>query len=407
MTDLSPRDHRDAGFSLVEVVVALVLLAAIAASTAAFFLRGSIAASEQQRNQAATALATQAMDSARAVQAKYLLAGRWENAVNTQWTASTAPLKTSTLPAWDPAAGAASVPTLPLTSTVQQQGETYQISTLVGVCFRPTGSIATDQCTRAGASSAQSTVAGHVRMYRVVVEVSWSNGARSSRCTGGTCTYRADTLVDPSAELRWSVTPAPVVEPSTQGTTAQTGTSSAVSLRTLVDAGNTDQYSRVYVSSTSAGTGRFNIDGTPYNAVTRFSGKDLTFTPPLNTVGTYWVRWFVRNNDGQASKTVTMTVPVQPVATADTFTALPLTSSKTIDVLTNDKPTGGPSVYVETPVRTAGSCGLTRVGTSNQFTVTTTKLLETCRWTYVLRGVDDSSNLKTAATNLAVQVVGL
>ncbi|WP_432522479.1 prepilin-type N-terminal cleavage/methylation domain-containing protein [Kineococcus sp. SYSU DK006] len=405
MTDPSPGDHRDAGFSLVEVVVALVLLAAIAASTAAFFLRGSVAASEQQRNQAATALATQAMDSARAVQVKYLLAGRSENAVNTQWSASTAPLKTSTLPAWDSSAGAASVPALPLTSTVQQQGQTYRISTLVGVCFRPTGSVSNEQCTRAGASNAQSTVTGHVRMYRVIVEVSWSNGARSSRCQAGTCTYRTDTLVDPSAELRWSVTPAPVIEPSTQGTTAQTGTSSAVSLRTLVDAGNTDQYSRIYVSSTNAGTGSFNIDGAPYDAATRFSGKELTFTPPLNTVGTYWVRWFVRNNDGQASKTVTMTVPVQPVATADTFTAKLLTSATTIDVLANDKPTGGPSVYVETPVRTAGSCGLTRVGTSNRFTVTTANALETCRWTYVLRGVGDSSNLRTAATNLTVQVI--
>ena len=405
MTDRHPEDGRDHGFTLVEVIIALVLLGLIAASSAVFFLRSTVAASEQQRNQAATALATQAMDSARAVQADYLLAGRWETAVKDQWNASSTPLKTSTFPTWDDTAGAASVPTLPLRSTVQQRGETYSISTLVGVCFRPTGNLTNDRCTKATASNAQSTVAGHVRMLRIIVEVSWTSGNGSARCAAGTCTYRADTLVDPSDELRWSVTPAPVIEPSTQGTTAQTGASSPVALRTLVDAGNTDQYSRLLVSSAQAGTGTFNIDGSPYSATTRYSGKDLTFTPPLNTVGTYWVRWFVRNNDGQASKTVTLSVPVQPVATADTFTAKVLSSTQTIDVLTNDKPNSGPSVYVDDPIRTSGNCTLTRVGTSNQFRVTTPSALQTCRWTYVLRGVGDSASLKTDATNLTVTVI--
>ncbi|GAA0289615.1 prepilin-type N-terminal cleavage/methylation domain-containing protein [Kineococcus aurantiacus] len=404
MTSLPPEDRHDAGFSLVEVVVALMLLAAIAASTAAFFLRSSVAASEQQRNQAATALASQAMDAARAVRPDYLLAGRSQSAVTNQWNTSSAPLKTSTFPDWDSAAGPASVPALPLASTVQQQGETYSVSTLVGVCYRPAGNVANEQCTKASASNARSTVSGYVRVYRVVVEVSWTTGG-STRCKAGTCTYRADTLVDPSAELRWSVTPAPVVEPSTQGTTAQTGSSTAVTLRTLVDAGNTDQYSKVLVSSTQAGNGYFSLDGTPYNATTRFSGKELTFTPPLNTVGTYSVRWFVRNNDGQSSKTVTMTVPVAPVATADSFTAKLLTSTTTVDVLTNDKPNGGPSVYVEDPVRTAGNCTLTRVGTSNQFKVTTQNALQTCKWTYVLRGVGGDSYLKTDPTVLQVQVI--
>ena len=337
-----PEDGRDDGFTLIEVVVALVLLGLIAASSATFFLRSSVASSEQQRNQAATALATRAMDTARSVRPDYLLAGRFKDTVNAQWTASSTPLKASTFPAWDGAAGAASVATLPLTTEVKETGQTYKVSTLVGVCFRPTGNLTNDQCTKATAANADSAVAGYVRMLRVVVEVSWKSGNGSTRCSAGTCTYRADTLVDPSAELRWSVTPSPIVEPSTQGTTAQTGTSSTVPLRTLVDAGNTDQYSRLLVSSVQAGTGAFNIDGSPYSATTRFTGKDLSFTPPLNTVGTYWVRWFVRNNDGQASKTVTLTVPVLPVATADTFTAKLLTSSQIIDVLTNDKPNARP-----------------------------------------------------------------
>ncbi len=262
-----------------------------------------------------------------------------------------------------------------------------------------------DTCTKAGRPNANSTPNGYVPMYRVMVEVSWATG-NGNRCSSGTCTVRSASLVDPTAELRWSVTPAPVIEPSTQGTTAQTGSSSPVSLDTLVNAGNTDQNSRLVVSSVTDGGGTFNIDGSPYANPTRTTGRALTFTPPLNTVGTYSVRWFVRNADGQASKTVAITIPVQPVATADTITVSRLLfSSTTIDPLANDKPNSGTSVVVTTPVKTGGSCTLTRIGTTNQFKVSNSGVLENCTYTYTVQGAGANSALQTDPTTLTIRVI--
>lgn len=404
MPRLRPADDRDAGFSLVEVVVALLLLSLIAASSAAFFLRSSNASSEQQRNQAASALATKAMEDARSVRAAYLLQGRAQAAVRNQWDAASHPQEADTFQAWDATAGANATPMLPLSSTTTVSGQTYSTSTLVGICFR-LRSAAADSCTRAGLSNANSTPSGYVKMYRVMVEVTWATGNKS-RCSTGTCAVRSASLVDPTAELRWSVTPAPVTEPSTQGTTAQTGTSSPVSLDTLVNAGNTDQNSRLVVSSVNDGGGVFAIDGSAYSNPTRTTGRALTFTPPLNTVGTYSVRWFVRNADGQASKTVAITIPVQPVANADSVTiSKALLGSTTIDPLANDKPNSGTSVVVTTPARTGGSCTLTRIGSSNQFKVSNSGLLETCTFTYTVQGAGSNSALQTAPTTLTIRVI--
>lgn len=403
MPRLRPADDRDAGFSLVEVVVALLLLSLVAASSAAFFLRSSIASSEQQRNQAASALATQAMETARSVRPAYLVQGRNTALVQAQWTASSSPQKSDTFPASDAGATGSATPMLPMTTSTTVSGETYSVSTLVGVCFR-LRAVSSDTCTKAGAGNANTTPSGYVRMYRVMVDVSWSTG-NANRCSSGKCTFRTSSLVDPTAELRWSVTPAPVIEPSTQGTTAQT-TSSAITLDTLVNAGNTDQNSRLVVSSVNDGGGVFKIDGVPYSSPTKVVGSTLTFTPPLNTVGTYSVRWFVRNADGQASKTVAITIPVAPVANADSITvSRALLAGTTIDPLANDKPNSGTSVVVNTPVRTGGSCVLTRIGTSNKFSVSTPKVTDSCSFTYTVQGAGANSALVTTATALTINVI--
>ncbi|NAZ84616.1 prepilin-type N-terminal cleavage/methylation domain-containing protein [Kineococcus indalonis] len=427
----TPEHHAEEGFSLVEVVVALSLLALVAASSAVFFLRGTVAASEQERRQIATTLATQAVEASRSVRPDYLLTGRRSADVQAQWT-RVAPVEASTtFPAWDSTAVPGATPTIALASTTRLSGETYAVDTLVGVCYRLRSQV-NGQCTKGTGTDAQTTPNGYVKLYRVIVQVAWTPGGGSARCRGGACTYRTATLIDPTAELRWSVTSAPVVEPSTQPIDAQKGTATPKPLRTLVDAGNTDQNSRVWISTVNAGGGTFRLDGTAYDAATKRSGRELTYTPPLNTVGTFTARWFVRNYDGQSSKTVTLTVPVRPVAVNDvvSVTAAHLvpgggnaigigngngnggssgSSAVTVDLVANDTPSTTATVEVTDPVRTSGTCTLTRVD-AGRFSVSgaTGSLLtsgQTCRWTYTLRGTGANSGLVSGAAQLTVNVL--
>lgn len=55
----------DAGFTLIEVVVALTLMVIVMTSTAGFFIRGLTATRQMQQRQSAAALASEAMEAAR------------------------------------------------------------------------------------------------------------------------------------------------------------------------------------------------------------------------------------------------------------------------------------------------------------------------------------------------------
>ncbi len=62
-----PRRRGDAGFTLIEVVLALVLLSTLMSSMAVLFVRGMQHLSGLQRRQAAVQVAAQAIEAVRAV----------------------------------------------------------------------------------------------------------------------------------------------------------------------------------------------------------------------------------------------------------------------------------------------------------------------------------------------------
>ena len=393
-----PRGDDD-GFSLVEVVVALVLLGAIAASSAVFFTRAAVAASEQQRRQAATALVQGALDDARAVDPDDLLDGRSLAAITAQWNASQAPDKAATVVVEK---AAAQPLTVPMTSTVTVSNETYTVNTLIGVCYRVNGGNGA-----AGGGCTAQKGSNPLELYRVIVEVSWQPGGLAQACGGGACITRSSTVIDPSDDTPWSVLSAPTAFSSTESFDARTS-ATTLPLRTLVDAGNTDAASKFVVSSVDPGSA-FLVDNNAYSS-TNTAGATLSYRLPANVAGPFKARYFVRNSDGQVSKTVTKTVAVRPVVADDSATIVlknllsPATPTL-VAVRGNDLPSTGDSVDVSDLTRTAGSCTATVQPDGRLAVVNGKPGADTCRWTYTLRSTDDPTIVSATTATLTVTVV--
>lgn len=210
-----PRRSHDEGFTLIEVVVAVVLMALVFASVSVFFVQGIATATGLQRRDAGVQVGDQALDFVRAVPSQNpvgttkLLANRSQAAVTAQWADAPAELSTTT-PAFDavgratpavdttcfrrqtPAPGE---PLVPLRSTCTVGGIAYTVDTFIGTCLQPAGASA---CTNARG------VVG-VRLYRVVVRVTWSEGADTS-CSGQPCQYLLTTLVNSDGDLVFNST---------------------------------------------------------------------------------------------------------------------------------------------------------------------------------------------------------
>src|SRR4051794_23325323 len=140
-----PASRDDQGFTLIEVVVAIVLLTMVSVAMLALFVRAMKGTAGLDRKQAAVAVAGQAIELARSVSAvqdpsvpSKLISGRTSTAVDSQWTAASAAA------AWDSSqtdkasdASGATTPVVPLTSTSTVASVTYTAYTLVGTCWRP------------------------------------------------------------------------------------------------------------------------------------------------------------------------------------------------------------------------------------------------------------------------------
>ncbi|WP_432540391.1 type IV pilus modification PilV family protein [Kineococcus sp. SYSU DK002] len=397
MQGLHRSDDRDEGFSLIEVVVALVLLGAVAAASAVFFTRAAVAASEQQRRQAATSLVQGALDDARAVDPDALLDGRSQAAATAQWNASQAPDKAAAVVK----GGDGTKPlTVPWTSTVTLGNETYTVNTLVGICYRTNGSNQTP-----GGGCTATKPSNSLELYRVIVEVSWTPGGLARAC-GGACITRSSTVIDPSDDTPWSVLSAPTAFSSTETFDARTS-AATLSLRTLVDAGNTDAASKFVVASADAGSAFF-VDNAAYSS-TNTTGGTLTYRLPAQVAGSFKARYFIRNSDGQVSKTVAKTVVVRPVVADDSASivlknlASPTTPTM-VPVRNNDIPSTGDSVVISDLTRTAGTCTATAQGDGRLAIVKGGSAAETCRWTYTLRVTDDTTVVSATSATLTVTV---
>ena len=88
-------DARDAGFTLIEVIVALALIAIVAAASLTFFVHGTRTITTQQRQQTAVAIANEAMEDAYSRVATSaangvsgLVVGRTQTEATTAWNAA-------------------------------------------------------------------------------------------------------------------------------------------------------------------------------------------------------------------------------------------------------------------------------------------------------------------------------
>lgn len=222
-----PRRRGDHGFTLVEVIVALLLLALILSSATALFIRSIKSSAEINRRDYAVTLAQQGMELARGVSAQYpgtpklnpgnpsfytgLATGRAQVDATAQQTAlaplfasqSFNPVAEST-PAYDltvPVGGPSVSPALPFSTTsVQSNAGSYTTSTYLGYCElkfeRRSRDARTERdCVRTAVLNAGEEDWGIAKLVRVLVVVSWN----SPDCrTASACFVSLESLIDPA-----------------------------------------------------------------------------------------------------------------------------------------------------------------------------------------------------------------
>jgi prepilin-type N-terminal cleavage/methylation domain-containing protein len=202
------RDRDDAGFTLVEVVIAVVLLSVIMSALAAMFTRGMQHLTGLQRRQAAVQVAAQALEAVRAVSATpgqggcvKLLQGRDQMGADAQWDAASTDFTSITDEVWTSnlCPGAIVIPWQGLpaaTGTVLDPvvigSQAYTVQTVIGTCVL--------NAARTSCVKAASVPGGGPTLYRVLAQVDWTGvGCAPS------CTYSASTLIDPSSDPTFNV----------------------------------------------------------------------------------------------------------------------------------------------------------------------------------------------------------
>jgi prepilin-type N-terminal cleavage/methylation domain-containing protein len=209
----------DAGFTLVEVVIAMVLMTLLLSSVGTLFVTGIKHGAALQRRQTAVVLAQQGIEAARAVSAApdaqgcvKLLQGRTRALVDAQWSAAPSGITSVTDEVWMPSGCGGSI-VLPLqgavagmgavTDPVVLGGQSYTLTTYIGTCVL---TAARDACLRSAA-----VPSGTATMYRIVTRVTWTG----TGCDFGPCVYSTSTLVEASPDPVFNVrgANAPVATP--------------------------------------------------------------------------------------------------------------------------------------------------------------------------------------------------
>ncbi len=373
----SSRSSDESGFTLIEVVVALVLLSLIMSAVTTLFIRTMQSSAGLQDRQAAVPVATQAMDLARSIPPQRddvgnstLVKGRTQTAVTAQW-ASVAGLSgvdlSDTYPTWDTTATGASTPTLPMSTTVLVSGKAYSVNTLVGLCYR--ADVDSDCVKLSGQTSAPLVPpAGQVALYRVIVVVSFETP--DGGCASG-CTYVSSTLIDPSLDPTFNTNdvtiPPPVaVGDSTSFNAANPGVTTVINVLGN-DSGTFGTYPVVIAIPPSLGT------------VTASGTGIVTYAANNGVSGTDYFTYYLKDATGRTSTGATVAITINPRASADGFTT-GRARAVTFNLKSNDIgtfPGSGTSCITVTSAPANGSvslgtCGAITYTPSGSFTGTDT-----------------------------------
>jgi type II secretory pathway pseudopilin PulG len=322
----------DDGFTVVEVVVAVVLVAAVMASAGVFFVSGVATSAGLQRRDSAAQVADEAMDLVRAVPAASdvdgaagLVEGRVRADVEAHWAAAPAGLTAVTDPAWDDTP--TGDPVLPLTVTRSVGGLDYTVDTYVGVCrLEPDGT----SCT---------TTATGVEHYRVVVRVTWEEGG--DRCAGGGCVFSLATLVNGDDE--------PVFNPD-----AEVAPPVAVDDTMSVFQGASGEVDvLVNDTGTFGGDAPVVVLAQPQHGTLSgdiASGR-ITYTSTVPAVSTDTFTYRLTGLLGDVSNIATVTVSLTPGQVVDDAAGTAYPAPVTVDVRANDTgPFGNGTIALGTPV---------------------------------------------------------
>jgi prepilin-type N-terminal cleavage/methylation domain-containing protein len=194
----------EAGFSLMEVIVAMVIIGGVMAAASLFFINGLGSTGGTSQRQSAVTLADQGLEQAQAVDPAYLLTGRTQSDV----AALMASPGASTIVALDQTAsgnydltaveGAAQA--VPIYTYPIVNGIPYTVTTFIDTCWLK-GSTTSGSCTATKAT-------GLTQLFRVSVDVSWrpTSGRSCAGLVAGRCDYVISSLIDPSGDPVFSDT---------------------------------------------------------------------------------------------------------------------------------------------------------------------------------------------------------
>lgn len=212
---MQDRRTREGGFSLVETIVALGIMGVVMAAVTPFLIQSVILVHLQRTTQAATRIAGDAIEQARALQGASLLKGRGVSRATAQWQAAPVaiqPYLAGMALAWDPTLSSpasdsgvqAALPTQAVVVTMG--GVTYTKNFYVGRCREQAG-VANGSCRPTDQADADPAVAD-VPFFRVVVAVTWNHRG----CKAGLCSYVTSTLISSALDSRFNLKrPAPTV----------------------------------------------------------------------------------------------------------------------------------------------------------------------------------------------------
>jgi prepilin-type N-terminal cleavage/methylation domain-containing protein len=313
-----PTPTGDGGFSLVEVLVAIVVISTVMAAVAPFLVQSVSLVGQQRTQQIAVQVANDALERARALRASSLLSGRDAQETDRQWRAAPAavvPYLADMLQASDGGApagngGDAPLPTAP--NEVSVGGATYEQNWYVGTCWQGKAVPGLPVVAVSGCGALESAAAD-VPFYRVVVSVTWNHKS----CPAGACVYVASTLASIGDDARFDLNRPP---PTITDPADQTGYVSVVANLNIIRAGG-------QLPVTWSATGL-----PPGLSISAAQGL-ITGTP--TAAGTYAVVVTVTDRDARTDDThFTWTVALLPALTSPgnqsttTATAVSLTVAR-------------------------------------------------------------------------------